>query len=507
MGAEQIACKCVQTRALLEKIVHNVVTPICRHFWPIRGRLLQVENEDFSLSRFKEETAAALTGIATRKPIPLFFKELLILQQRLQVENEESESVWHIVCSKLLLAGINQLAETNPRGAEILKLHYIDRLTMRGIAHKLGYDNRYQVDREQRKAIDQLASLLMGWEQNARQQQVAHLLQGLGKEPTYDTLFGAEAIVARLQEAILDPDHAWLIVVTGLGGLGKTAVSDQTIRQIIPTLRFQKIGAVYLESGNLPIANLLAALARELGLPTSNQAEAEKQLTHLLKSRPCLIFIDGFEDDISHLADQLNNLARPSKFIVTSRHRPLDNNHFFVQPLSALPAAAAADLIRQHARKIGRLELANATGEQIEAIHQKVGGNPLALKLIVGLSDKHTVPAILQDLTELKVEARIEEMYRYIYWRAWHALSPECQTVLKVMQTPDSATGANLAYIASLCPSLTLRDVSAAIDDLLNRSLLETHGSAWAEQMRYRIHSLTNSFLQTEIIHYPSDFL
>lgn len=96
-----------------------------------------MENEDFSLSRFKEETAAALTGIATRKPIPLFFKELLILQQRLQVENEESESVWHIVCSKLLLAGINQLAETNPRGAEILKLHYIDRLTMRGIAHKL----------------------------------------------------------------------------------------------------------------------------------------------------------------------------------------------------------------------------------------------------------------------------------------------------------------------------------------------------------------------------------
>ena len=466
-----------------------------------------LEKEAFTLGHFREGTASALNSMATGKQVPAFFKKLFILQQRLQQEDEASESIWLIACGKLLLAGINQLAETNPHWAEILKLHYVDRLTMRGIAHKLGYDNRYQVDREQRKAIDQLAAILMQWEQNARQQQTAQLLQSLGKEPTYDTLFGADEHVARLKEALLAPDHSWLIAVTGLGGLGKTAVSDQTIRQIIPTFRFQKICAIYLESGNLPVANLLAALARELGLPTTIQAEAEKQLTHLLKSRPCLIFIDGFEDDISHLADGLNNLARPSKFIVTSRHRPLDNNHFFVQPLSALSAPAAADLIRQHAHKIGRLELANAANEQIEAIHQKVGGNPLALKLIVGLSDKHTVPAILQDLTDLKVEARIEEMYRHIYWRAWHALSQESQTVLKVMQTPDSATGANLAYIASLCPSLTLRDVSAAIEDLINRSLLETHGSAWAKQMRYRIHSLTKSFLQTEIIHYPSDFL
>ncbi|MFO7540331.1 MAG: NB-ARC domain-containing protein [Chloroflexota bacterium] len=463
--------------------------------------------EEFALGHFRAGTAAALSSISTGKQVPTFFKKLFILRQRLQEENEASESIWLIACGKLLLGGINQLAETSPRRAEILKSHYIDRLTMRGIAHKLEYDNRYQVDREQRKAIEQLAQILMQWEQSARQQQTTQLLQSLGKEPTYDTLFGADENVARLKEALLATDHSWLIAVTGLGGLGKTAVADKTIRLVLPSLRFQKIGAIYLELGNLTLANLQAALARELGLPTASEAETEKRLMQLLKSRPCLIFIDGFEDDISHLAEGLNKLANPSKFVLTSRYRPVGDRSFFVQPLSALSVTAAADLIRQQARKIGLLELANASDEQIGAIHKKVGGNPLALKLIVGLSDKHTIPAILADLTALKVETRLEEMYRHIYWKAWHALGSESQTVLKAMQTPDSAAGANLAYIASLCPALDLRQVSAAIEDLINRSLLETHGSAWDAQMRYRIHSLTRTFLQTEIIHYPSDFL
>jgi hypothetical protein len=456
---------------------------------------------------FKEATAVALTSLSTGAPTPPFFKDLLIMRQRLQAENEEAEPVWHIVCGKLLLAGIHQLAESNPRGAEILQAHYIDRLTMRGIAHKLGYENRYQAHREQRRAIEQLAAILMQWEGNARQGHLAHLLQGLHKEPTYDTLFGAEESVARLQAALLAPDHSWLIVVSGLGGLGKTAVADRAIRLIAPTLRFQKISAIYLESGNLPLNNLLARLAREMGLSATHEADTERQLAQLLKSCPCLVLIDGLEEDLSHLAEGLSKLANPSKFILTSRHRPAANNTFFVQPLAALTAAAAADLLRQHAHKIGRRELADASAAQISAIQQKVGGNPLALKLIVGLSDRHSVPAILNDLTELKVEAEIEAMYRHIYWKAWRALSGEGQTVLKAMQLPDSADGASLAYLASLCPALDLRAINAAIADLINRSLLETQGSIWDEQLRYRIHSLTKTFLQTEIIHYPNDFL
>lgn len=42
-----------------------------------------------------------------------------------------------------------------------------------------------------------------------------------------------------------------------------------------------------------------------------------------------------------------------------------------------------------------------------------------------------------------------------------------------------------------------------AITELVNRSLLEVRGTTW--ERRYGIHRLTESFLRTEIIHWPDD--
>ena len=122
-----------------------------------------MNNDELTLQTMTAETAAALTCLSTDAPMPPFFKSLLIMRQRLHAENEASDSVWHIVCGKLLLAGINQMAETHPLWADILKSHYIDRMTMRGIAQKLGYENRYRLDRAQRKAIGSLAAILLTW--------------------------------------------------------------------------------------------------------------------------------------------------------------------------------------------------------------------------------------------------------------------------------------------------------------------------------------------------------
>jgi hypothetical protein len=233
-----------------------------------------------------------------------------------------------------------------------------------------------------------------------------------------------------------------------------------------------------------------------------------QELSRAFKARPWLIWIDGFEADISHLADGLSKLANPSKFILTSRHRP-SAGPFFVKPLQALSFTAAAQLLRDYARRIGRLPMADAPEEQIAAIYDKVGGNPLALKLVVGLSDQHSIPTILNDLTELKIDNRIEDMYNHIYWKAWNSLNKNAQTVLKAMIMTTPSTPGDLHYIASMCAEVSgdLRAVSAALDDLIQRSLVEPHGSPWDAEKLYGIHSLTRSFLHTEIIDYPPNAL
>ena len=45
--------------------------------------------------------------------------------------------------------------------------------------------------------------------------------------------------------------------------------------------------------------------------------------------------------------------------------------------------------------------------------------------------------------------------------------------------------------------------VTNAILELVQYSLLEVRGNA--QERRYAIHQLTNAFLQTEIIHWPTD--
>jgi hypothetical protein len=370
--------------------------------------------------------------------------------------------------------------------------------------------DRHQIRRREKKAVQDLSRLLWDQETDLRRRQAGELLHALSKPPTYDQLFGATEVVEQLTQELLAQDRSWLVAVTAMGGMGKTAVTDQTIRHVASYLHFEHIVAEYLTTSDIPLENLLRLLADKVGLPGSGMSNEviAQELDRAFKARPWLIWIDGFEADISHLADGLSKLANPSKFILTSRHRPAAGP-FFVKPLTALPPAAAAELLRDHARRTGRLEMAAAPDEQIDAIYEKVGGNPLALKLVVGLSDKYTVSTILGDLTELKIERKIEKMYRYIYWKAWRALNKETQTVLKAMPMTTLSTPGDLDYITGLCRNegLDLRAVSAALDDLIERSLVESHGSPWDEEKLYGIHSLTRTFLQTEIIEYPPDSL
>ena len=468
-----------------------------------------MQKAEQSLEQFAQSVTTALTDWSRAdRPVPEPLKQLQAVRQSVAERDEREESIWRMACNKILLDGIERLAELNDLGAEILRLRYADDLQVNEIVPKLSL-NRHQIRRREQRATLDLAQLLLEQENVLQRRQAERLLQALSKPPTYDHLFGADDVVTQLTEELLADNRSWLIAVTGMGGQGKTAVTDQTIRQTINHLHFEETLVEYLTSGDIPLDNLLRLLANKLGLPASmNPAAVTQELSRLFKARPWLIWIDGLEADISHLADGLNKLANPSKFILTSRHRP-SGGPFFVKPLPALSATAAAQLLRDHARRTGRLPMADAPEEQIAAIYDKVGGNPLALKLVVGLSDQHSIPTILNDLTELKIESKIEEMYKYIYWKAWRSLNGNAQTALKAMIMTTPSTPGDLQYIASMCGEISgdLRAVSAALDDLIQRSLVEPHGSPWDAEKLYGIHSLTRTFLHTEIIDYPTDSL
>jgi hypothetical protein len=234
-------------------------------------------------------------------------------------------------------------------------------------------------------------------------------------------------------------------------------------------------------------------------------AQATSETYHVvlrqqLQSAPYLVVIDNLETEAetAQLVERLQDFANPSKFLLTTRVRlPLTAGVRTLVP-GELALADALALLRHQAAAIGLVELAQADDGALERIYQPVGGNPLALKLVVGLAAVLPLPQILQDLT-LAETREIEQMYRHIYWRAWQALSEEGQTVLEMMPLAAAIglTPEQMTVMTSLPPNR----LWPAITELVNRSLLEVRGTTW--ERRYGIHRLTESFLQTEIIRWP----
>src|SRR5690606_31873901 len=127
------------------------------------------------------------------------------------------------------------------------------------------------------------------------------------------------------------------------------------------------------------IEALVRQLMPELVHPTVHQArEVQSKLRARLKQLPHLIVIDNLETllDVESLLPLLQDLANPSKFLLTSRvglYSAPNIHHFKIPELSA---ANAYQLIRQEAKVSNLPALAAATDAELQPIYATAGGNP-----------------------------------------------------------------------------------------------------------------------------------
>ena len=89
----------------------------------------------------------------------------------------------------------------------------------------------------------------------------------------------------------------------------------------------------------------------------------------------------------------------------------------------------------------------------------------------------------------------LNDLYTYIYWQTWQALSPAGQQALLAMTLagPRGSRFTHLVAVSELEPDI----LNQALTELVAFSLLEVGGDL--EERRYSIHRLTETFLLTEI--------
>jgi hypothetical protein len=209
-----------------------------------------------------------------------------------------------------------------------------------------------------------------------------------------------------------------------------------------------------------------------------------------------MIVIDNLETlaDVESLLPTVQDLANPTKFVLTSRQS------FYAEPTLyhvAVPELSEPDalrLIRQEAKWSNLPVLAESSDAVLQPIYQTVGGNPLALRLVVGQTHIHTLESILDDLRMARGRP-VEQLYTFIYRRAWDSLDELSQRVLLIMPLANPH-GDELAYLAEV-GDVDSGDLRLALNKLVTLNLVDARGGL--NERRYSIHSLTRSFLHEQV--------
>lgn len=464
-----------------------------------------------TLEKLKKKIHAALRAwhrVGGEQDYPL--DSLRLVRARHLTMSTGEESYNRRLCTNLvLLDGIEALEARSEIKAKVVRLRFPDNETIVAVASRLNM-SEHSVSRIQREGIVSLAQIIFDWEMALREE-LAQALEADLEPKTYSALFGTDGFQEKLLTSLLQAQAPWVVALVGMGGIGKTSLADIVTRKIVREFVFKRVIWLRTEpvsmngrslSPELTFDIVLAELTRKLW-PKAAPLSSEQQLVRVrqaLKTEPHLIVIDNLERDTAHLLIYLNDLANPSKFLITSRTRPAEQAGVLNITVDELSLDDACGFIRYHAEEIGMEALAAAEDADLEDIYSLTGGNPLALKLVVSLLTVIPLPQILIALN--KGTGRVEdELYGYIYRQTWNILSQSARDLLQAMPLV-AEQGATPEYLQAI-GGLSSEKLWPAIEELRKCSLLEVRGTF--KEKRYGIHRLTDTFLRTEIIDWPEE--
>ncbi len=369
-----------------------------------------------------------------------------------------------------------------------------------------------QFNRRLRSGVIQMRDVLRREEMKSHSRLFSSQLRRHLPQPEYIHLFGITSLLQKLMSLLTDADGPRFISIEGLGGIGKTALAQATAHRIAERGGFIDIPWIsarqekFTEQGDLlPVSepartldDVVTGLAKQVGqdqLVGTSTSHKLDELRQLLSVSSYLVVIDNLETltDIQLLIPSLHPLAGSTRFLFTSRHTLRDHPFVHVLPVPELSFADSQALLESELTRRGNGRV--LTPASMREIYSTIGGLPLALKLVAAQMGHLRLTEILTGLRQVRHQTP-EKMYTYIYHRTWRLLDDATRKLLLSMLL-ISADGENVEW-TRLNSALPERDFNLALEQLHNYSLLEVTGSA--EEPIYRLHRMTITFLQTEML-------
>lgn len=416
--------------------------------------------------------------------------------------------------NELLMKGIADLEQRSAQEAEFLRLRFIDEKQIKQLSSKFGVGDG-MIYKRQKKAIASLAETLLLMEQRVKSINI-DLLQKRLPTPNTSHIVGINEQLSYLNDILTKRQSPWTVLLVGLGGIGKTTLADTLTRHLVLQGWFTDIGWVSAKANALNslgtvrpihqpaltidklvhslIIQLFGDVFKESRLPYH---QALPSLQRRLKEKPHLIVIDNLEtiEDIQELIPTLNRLANPSKFVLTSRYSLFGEDGVFHFSVPELKVEHAIELIREEARIRNIPFLIKASDEELTPIYEIIGGNPLALRLVVGQAHFRSLHMIWQGLKKARGQTA-ENLYSYIYQQAWASMSETTRRLFLAMPfIIDEGGGLDqMTYITQLDPL----ELDHSLQQLISMNLVDVR--LGVKNVRYSIHNITDTFLRTGLL-------
>ncbi|MEZ4683456.1 MAG: NB-ARC domain-containing protein [Caldilineaceae bacterium] len=367
---------------------------------------------------------------------------------------------------------------------------------------------------QQERALHAFAQRLAQYVCIAQQQIATEQLQHHLPMPTYDELFGVGAVAAQLCSYLHEQEQHPILSIKGIGGIGKTALADFVLRQhlqgqqitgdpLVQEHQWQDIiwisakqeflthSGVQGTQPRIQLDTLFDELGHKLHLADVSRlpmAQKVERIGTVLRAQPHLVVFDNLEsvEDFRQLVPWLTQVARPSQFILTARVTFPALTEVTVIDLDEMDQRAAHALIQHTAQKRAVQDCDPA------AIYRLVGGNPLAIILVVSQMALLPMDRVLTGIQS----GTTKHLYTYIYRQAWSLLDQAAQDLLFAIHRVGGEADYGWLAMATDLASVSLDEQLRKLYDL---SLIQ-HQRNMTGQPTYTIHRLTSTFLQTEVL-------
>ena len=377
-------------------------------------------------------------------PTPL--TALCLFHQALRQQQGDSQAATQQIFEQAL----NALAATHPDHAAVLRSRFLENEKTENAARRLNLSVA-TFHRKRNEGVPLLATTI--WQMETRERAANQTRLAGRLEPlSYSQIFGKAEQLRTLDTLLTTPAAPWLIVVAGIGGIGKTTLADAMARRLIDRCAFADIGWVtarqtlFNAGGSLnptpyptlTAQSLVEALSRQLvGAAFTGQRSSEEALaalTQRLKDAPHLIVIDNLEtvQDVAALLPTLRRLVNPSKILLTTRHSLTAEADLYHTIVPELTVDEALALVRQEATMRNIPQVLAASDADLYPIFATVGGNPLALRLVTGQLRVHPLGVVLDNLLRARGK-QAEALYTFIYQHTWELLDETARAVLIAM--------------------------------------------------------------------------